>query len=346
MFVGQTPGRSRPQKAVARWAPCVVVTLCAIAMLIAVDAAHADVASLQARVDAARTEARGLAGTLQMRTAELSAARDRAAAAATRQAVLEAELARGVARARRLETRVTAAQERLARAQERFHRVQGVLARRLVAIYKSDPPDLATVMLEADGFSDLLTRTAYLQEINQADNALVNRVQRLRDAVRGALARVRAMRAAAAAEVERVAAARDEIARIRATAARRAAALASARAAAQASLSALRSRMAGWTAQVRELQAAAGTPGDAAGTVQKWFGDFAIPQQIVMCESGGNYGALNPSSGAGGAYQMLPETYKGLGGKYAAPHLAPKSEQDRLAAKLWDGGRGRGNWEC
>ena len=87
--------------------------------------------------------------------------------------------------------------------------------------------------------------------------------------------------------------------------------------------------MAGWTAQVRELQAAAGTPGNAAGTVQQWFGDFAIPQGIVMCESGGNYGALNPSSGAGGAYQMLPETYEGLGGQYAAPHLAPKSEQDK-----------------
>jgi septal ring factor EnvC (AmiA/AmiB activator) len=344
VFVGQTPGRPRPQKAVARWAPCVVVTLCAIAMLIAVDLAHADVASLQARVDAARAEARGLAGTLQMRTAELSAARDRAAAAATRQAALEAELARGVARARRLEARVTAAQERLARAQQRFHRVQGVLARRLVAIYKSDPPDLATVMLEADGFSDLLTRTAYLQEINQADNALVNRVQRLRDAVRGALARVRAMRAAAAAEVERVAAARDEIARIRASAARRAAALASARAAAQASLSALRSRMAGWTAQVRELQAAAGTPGDAAGTVQKWFGDFAIPQQIVMCESGGNYGAVNPSSGAGGAYQILPSTWQLYGGS-GAPQDAPKSQQDQIAAQIW-GDSGPGAWVC
>ena len=64
-----------------------------------------------------------------------------------------------------------------------------------------------------------------------------------------------------------------------------------------------------------------------------------------MCESGGNYNALNPSSGAGGAYQFLPETYKGLGGQYKAPHLAPKWEQDRLAAKLWNGGAGRGNWD-
>jgi septal ring factor EnvC (AmiA/AmiB activator) len=326
--------------------PCALVTLCAIAMLIAADLARADVASLQAQVDQARQQARTLAASLQMRTAELGAAQDRAAAAGRRQAELEAVLARGVARARRLEAQVTAAQERLARAQERFHRLQGTLARRLVAIYKSDPPDLATVLLEADGFSDLLTRTAYLQEINQADTALVNRVQDLRDQVRAALVQVRAARAQAAAEVERVAGARDEIVRIRAAAAQRAAALTRARAAAQASLSDLRSRMAGWTAQVRELQAAAGAPGDAAGTVQQWFGDFAIPKQIVMCESGGNYGALNPSSGAGGAYQMLPETYKGLGGKYAAPHLAPKSEQDRLAGKLWDGGRGRGNWEC
>ncbi len=324
-----------------------VALSCAVAALALPAAAQgADIGALQARVDQARTQARTLASSLQMRTAELAAAQGRAAAAGRRQAELEATLARGVARARVLEARVTAAQERLARAQEQFRRTQGVLARRLVAIYKSDPPDLATVLLESDGFSDLLTRTAYLQEINQADDALVDRVQRLRDQVRGALQRVRAMRAQAAAEVARVAAARDEIAGIREAASRRAAALARARAAQQASLADLRSRVAGWTAQVRALQAAAGTPGDAAGTVQQWFGDFAIPKNIVMCESGGNYGALNPSSGAGGAYQMLPETYEGLGGQYAAPHLAPKSEQDRLAAKLWDGGRGRGNWEC
>jgi septal ring factor EnvC (AmiA/AmiB activator) len=320
---------------------------CAVAALALPAAAQgADISALQARVDQARTQARTIASSLQMRTAELAAAQGRAAAAGRRQAELEATLARGVARARVLEARVTAAQERLARAQEQFRRTQGVLARRLVAIYKSDPPDLATVLLESDGFSDLLTRTAYLQEINQADDALVDRVQRLRDQVRGALGRVRAMRAQAAAEVARVAAARDEISGIREAASRRATALARARAAQHASLADLRSRVAGWTAQVRALQAAAGTPGDAAGTVQQWFGDFAIPKNIVMCESGGNYGALNPSSGAGGAYQMLPETYEGLGGQYAAPHLAPKSEQDRLAAKLWDDGRGRGNWEC
>jgi multidrug resistance efflux pump len=307
--------------------------------------AHADVGSLQARVDQARQQARSLAAGVQMRTAELGAAASRAAVAGRRQQALEGQLVRGRERLVRIRGAAQAAHSRLLEAQARYRRSQRQLARRVVSIYKSDAPDLTTVLLEADGFSDLLTRTAYLKEINDADSALVQRVEALRDGVRSWLDRVRELRGQATAEVIRIASARDEVARIRAAAQARAAALERARAAQQASLAALRSRMAGWTAQVRALQAATGG-GNAGQTVGQWLGDYAIPNSIVMCESGGNYGALNPSSGAGGAYQMLPETYKGLGGRYKAPHLAPKWEQDQLATKLWNGGAGRGNWEC
>jgi hypothetical protein len=306
----------------------------------------ADIGSLQARVDAARTQARSLASAVRMRTAELQTAAGRAAVAGRRERVLEAQLAEGRARLVRLKVAAQAAHVRLLAAQARFRRSQDQLSRRLVAIYKSGTPDLVTVLLEADGFSDLLTRTAYLKEINDADSALVARVEVLRNGVREWLGRVRSLRGLAANEVVRISGARDEVAGIRAAAQARAATLTRARAAQQASLVALRSRMAGWTAQVAALQAASGQGGNAGQTVGQWLGDFSIPQSVVMCESGGNYHALNPSSGAGGAYQMLPETYKGLGGKYSAPQLAPKSEQDQLAAKLWNGGRGAGNWAC
>ena len=49
-----------------------------------------------------------------------------------------------------------------------------------------------------------------------------------------------------------------------------------------------------------------------------------------MCESGGNYSAVNPSSGAGGAYQILPSTWELYGGQ-GEPQNAPKAEQDRIA---------------
>ena len=58
-----------------------------------------------------------------------------------------------------------------------------------------------------------------------------------------------------------------------------------------------------------------------------------------MCESGGNFGAVNPSSGAGGAYQILPSTWSLYGGRGAPQkRLAPGAERDRRA----DLGRLRG----
>ena len=51
-----------------------------------------------------------------------------------------------------------------------------------------------------------------------------------------------------------------------------------------------------------------------------------------MCESGGNYHALNASSGAGGAYQILPSTWRAYGGR-ARRRTRPRHEQDRIAAR-------------
>jgi septal ring factor EnvC (AmiA/AmiB activator) len=324
----------------------VVAALLPALLALPTSAAATDIGTLQARVTSARAEARNLASTVQVRNGAFQAAAAQAAAAARQLAAVEAELAHGQERLAVLERRVSAATARLRVAQARFHREQGKLARRLVAIYKSGTPDVTSLLLNASSFSDLLTRESYLRRINQADAALVDHVQLLRDRVRSALAQVKALRGQAAAEVTRLHAARNQAGEVRIAAAARSAAAGRARAAAQAALSDLRSRIAGWTAQVAELQRAMNQAGNAGQTVSGWFGDYAIPQSIVMCESGGNYGALNPSSGAGGAYQFLPETYKGLGGKYKAPQVAPKWEQDQLAAKLWAGGQGAGNWEC
>jgi hypothetical protein len=321
--------------------------LVATAFLALAAPAHAtSIGTLQAQVANARVQARTLASTVQLRTAQFHADAAAAAAAAQRLASVEAELANGRARVARLQHRVAIAQAHLRVAQARFQREQTKLANRLVAMYKSGTPDVASLLLDATSFSDLLTRESYLQRINEADNALIHRVQALRDRVRAALRQVTALRQAAQVEVDRLAAARAQAAQIRAAAVVKAATARRAQASAQSALSDLRSRMAGWTAQVARLQAAMGQSGSAAGAVQQWFGDFSIPTSVVMCESGGNYGAINPSSGAGGAYQMLPSTYQGLGGKYGTANKAPKWEQDRLAAKLWAGGRGAGNWEC
>lgn len=75
-----------------------------------------------------------------------------------------------------------------------------------------------------------------------------------------------------------------------------------------------------------------------------WSGSWAIPWQIVACESGGNYGALNASSGAGGAYQILPSTWAAYGGA-GQPQTAPPAEQNRIASEIW-ADSGPAAWVC
>ena len=82
----------------------------------------------------------------------------------------------------------------------------------------------------------------------------------------------------------------------------------------------------------------------AADEVADWMGDWAIPEQIVMCESGGNWDAVNPSSGAGGAYQILPSTWDLYGGD-GDPQDASPAEQSDIAAQIW-ADSGSAAWVC
>jgi hypothetical protein len=73
-------------------------------------------------------------------------------------------------------------------------------------------------------------------------------------------------------------------------------------------------------------------------------GGYAIPESIVMCESGGNWSAVNPSSGAGGAYQILPSTWRLYGGS-GAPQDASPAEQSSIASQIW-ADSGSDAWVC
>ena len=60
-----------------------------------------------------------------------------------------------------------------------------------------------------------------------------------------------------------------------------------------------------------------------------------LPTCTWQPESGGNPSAVNPSSGAGGYYQIMPSTWAAYGGT-GAPQDAPMSEQTAIAQKIYD----------
>jgi hypothetical protein len=198
-------------------------------------------------------------------------------------------------------------------------------------------------VLASSDFDELATRSEYLQRIEDSDTELAARVEQVRNAVRRELKLVAALKARVDAYNERLAAARSEIAAVRAEAESAAARLEALSAERAAALAKLKSRIGRWVADIEAAEAASRAA--AEETVGRWLGGpFAIPTYIVMCESGGNYGAVNPSSGAGGAYQILPSTWSLYGGQ-GAPQDASKAEQDRIAGQIWADSGGSA-WAC
>jgi murein DD-endopeptidase MepM/ murein hydrolase activator NlpD len=77
--------------------------------------------------------------------------------------------------------RLEEARDRLEGLRRELATAREVLAARLVEIYKADAPDVLTVVLEADGFGDLLERAEFLDRISDQDREITETVRRLRD---------------------------------------------------------------------------------------------------------------------------------------------------------------------
>lgn len=318
-------------------------------MLLAILAALAGAAgatetdALEAKLAAARDEARALSSRLQTTAAELASAEAEAEAAASREEEMAALLAEGRERAAELARQLKATKRRLALEKARLRRSRSLLAQRLVAIYETGIPSTESLVLGSTDYQDFAVRADYLRAISEADSALADRVAEVRAAVHRQVRRVADLRAEAVAYDERLEAAREQIGEVREAAEAASGRLRGLQASREAALAGLRSSIAEW---VEEIQAArAASEAEAEEEVGRWLGGpYSIPTYIVMCESGGDYGALNPGSGAGGAYQILPSTWELYGGE-GLPHEASKAEQDRIAAEIW-ADSGASAWVC
>jgi septal ring factor EnvC (AmiA/AmiB activator) len=321
----------------------ILFALLALTALAAAPVSAADISTLEQKVATGRDEAGSLASQLQAAQGELAAAEEEAAAASAREQKLTNLLATGEEKAARLAGEVRRTQRRLAAEKRRLNRARAALATRLVAIYESGSPSTASVILASDSIDELATRTEYLERIEQSDSDLASRVAEVRRTVAAALDHVAALKARVDSYNERLAAARSEVAGVREDAEVAASHLHSVAAARSAALASLKSKVSNWVSDIEAAEAA--SRAEAETEVERWLGGpYSIPAYIVMCESGGNYSALNPSSGAGGAYQILPSTWQLYGGK-GEPQNAPKAEQDQIAAEIWEDS-GSSAWVC
>jgi peptidoglycan hydrolase CwlO-like protein len=313
-----------------------------LAVALSATSAHAQSeGTLRNRIGAGKAQERSLAsaaarlGRLESETArEVALLQGRLAAAQTQTTAAQTRLAT-------TQIQLDAARKRVTRLRARLAQVRDKLAGLLRERYMGSQPDVLTVVLHSDGFPQLVETLAFVQRIERADTNVL-------DVVRSARAEAgREQQALAVLEVRRrrvaalVRARRDALAAMTAGLQARRDTLARVRAARLAALSNVRARRRSAEKELSRLLAVRARAARATGPGGPW----AIPWAVVQCESGGQNLPPNFAT-ASGYYQMLDSTWKGLGGATPHAYQASKAEQDRLAARLWNGGAGASNWVC
>jgi murein DD-endopeptidase MepM/ murein hydrolase activator NlpD len=196
--------RARPQPRLAVIAATALAAT--VAFLVVVTGAlgqdlQSQLDTKRAQLEHANAEEGVLSSTIQRLSERLDQLRGEVATLRNREAIVQAELEKKEAELKR-------AEHRLAVLRVRLKRSLRVLKQRLIAIYESSRPDTLTVILNSDGFDDLVSRYEYLQRIQSQDTSIAVRVRNLRNETRETVERVRAAR-------DEIAAKRAELARTR-----------------------------------------------------------------------------------------------------------------------------------
>lgn len=132
------------------------------------------------QVDRTRAREGVLSETISGYSTRISALQGDIRTYAGREERLRLTLERKRADVQRVEDRLEVAQDRLVRLRERLRVAMDALANMLVERYKTDEPDILTVVLESEGFNDLLDRTAFLDRVAEQDRRTVARVRDLK----------------------------------------------------------------------------------------------------------------------------------------------------------------------
>lgn len=329
-------------------AALVLLLLSGAAVALPVHSDAADAGSLRDKLGRAKEREQSLESSVARLAKSEARLTRQITALEQRRTAIQADLDRDEAQLARVQEELRAERARALRLRKRLTQAREVLRTRLLERYKASDVDVLSVVLNATSFANLMERAAFLRRIQENDQEIVVTV---RTARRDALVERRRLDAAEERQsriVEGLRARRNALARMAQGVASRRAALTKIKAARAAALSAARSDRRKAQSDLSKAEAAAARAARAAAAppaVDLPKGGWAIPWEIVECESGGQN--LPPNhAGASGYYQFMPATWKGVGGKGPHAYLRPKAEQDAAAAKLWNDGKGASNWDC
>jgi cell wall-associated NlpC family hydrolase len=277
------------------------------------------------------------------------------------QLALESELADKQGELDGATAELEAEKRRLERVRDRLQRALEVLRDRLVAIYEAGSPDVLSVVLESETWSQASVRAEYLSRVQDYDDAVAGRVKGLRDEAKAAVERMAEIRAELKEARDAIAAKEREAADARAEAAARFADLKAAQAERQEQLDELQSRESALSdnlASISEQLAASGasvptsapaplTPGQSAEYISESQASVpsSAPDAVKAAIEAANAIATTPYVWGGGHGSFESSGYDCSGAVSYALHGGGflESPLDSTGLSTW-GEAGPGQW--
>jgi len=271
------------------------------------------------KLENVREQGSDLAATIAEQNAAIDAKLGEVSRLRQEQEAVEAELAAKQAELDRATEALEDEEAHLERVRDKLRKALDLLGDRLVAIYEAGSPDMLNAILESEDWTDMAAQTEYLRQIQEYDDAVVDRVKTLRDEVRGAVERLDERRAEIEAARDAIAAKEAEVRARSQEAAAGFRELKSEQAARQEALESLESRESSLSNNLAVISEQVASEGGDATT-----GQMPAP--------------LNPGQEA----ELISES------EASAPASAPQAVKDAIAAAnaiattpyIWGGGHG------
>ncbi len=285
--------------------------------------------------------------TLNRRATNLSS---QIALVESREAAEQAQLATDRQKAAAAKAAIVRERRHLARLRVVLGHSQSALAAVLVSEYEQPQQSVISLIVDSRSFQQLLDSVEYVSSVKRHEESVIYATQTAKAGAEATARRLTVLHRSDAADVQAASRQTNALTGMNALLNSRRSALADERSAQSAALAASKTKGSRLLVAISTIQKEEAAAQEAARQISYGAGlplsaGWAIPFQIVLCESGGQ--DLPPNSaGASGYYQIIPSTWRGFGGRGPAAYLAPKAEQDAVATRIWNHGAGAHNWVC
>jgi len=234
------------------------LVLCAGAILLVVrsSARAANIGQLQQQISAGQSQIDNLAGAVGAASSRLAQLDKSISSLQRKISRIQTDLDAKRAELARLQTELRAARIRLEQLEQFEAHSENVLSQQLVSSYEGDNPDLVSVVLDSNGFQDLLERLAFEQRIRKQDVQVIQQVRAARRAVAAQATRLGALEVRQQYITNQVLDERNSLASTKISLVQQQLTVARARQVKSGQLASARARVAGLQTQLSQLQAA------------------------------------------------------------------------------------------